>query len=134
MGAAYGEELRLRVVRAIDGGMNKWQTHQTFQVARTTIDKWLKLREETGEVKALAGARRGRKAILADCPEVHAFFERHKEKRLQQMTQAWQQEHGEQFTINAFHKALKRLGYSRKKSPAATGSAIWVRETASQQN
>lgn len=89
MGAAYGEDLRLRVVSAIDGGMSKWQTHQRFQVARSTIDKWLKLREEKGEVKALAGAKRGRKAILAGTPEVHAFFERHKEKTLQQMVQAW---------------------------------------------
>lgn len=130
MGAGYGEELRVRVLGAIDKGMSKWQAHKTFALSRSTIDRWLKLREETGSVRELVGAKRGRKATLADTPKVHEFFERHQEKTLTQMVEAWRQEHGESFTINAFHKALRRLGYSRKKRPNTTESGAWLREIA----
>ena len=51
-GVSYSLDLRLRVVDAIDGGMSKMKAHQTFQVSRSTIDDWLKLRSETGSVSA----------------------------------------------------------------------------------
>lgn len=52
MGAPYSEDLRLRVLAAVDGGVSKWRVQRTFGVSRSTIDDLLKLRAETGEVKA----------------------------------------------------------------------------------
>ena len=46
MGKAYSQDLRLRVIAAIDGGMSKMVAHKTFCISRSTIDDWLALRAE----------------------------------------------------------------------------------------
>jgi hypothetical protein len=48
MGKSCSVDLRLRVLSAVDDGMSKMAAHQMFQVSRSTIDDWLKLRAETG--------------------------------------------------------------------------------------
>jgi len=57
MGKPYSEDLRLRVLSALDGGMSKMKAHQSFSVSRSTIDDWLKLRERTGSVGVTGGCK-----------------------------------------------------------------------------
>jgi len=52
MGKPYSNDLRLRVLKALDGGMNKMTAHKTFCVSRSTIDHWIALRARTGSVGA----------------------------------------------------------------------------------
>lgn len=120
MGAPYGEDLRRRVLAAVDGGMSKWQTHQLFGVSRTTIDDWLKLRTETGGVKAKTEYYRGRAPMLSDSPELRAFLAAHEGKTLAQLAAAWEAATSQVVSVKTFHKTLQRLGYSRKKNATAT--------------
>jgi transposase len=62
----YSEDLRLRVLQAIDDGMSKMTAHKTFRVSRSTIDDWFKLREQTGSVKANTTYRRGKAPTIND--------------------------------------------------------------------
>ena len=73
MGAPYSKDLRRRVLVALDGGMSKWRVHQTFGVSRSTIDDWLKLRAETGVVKAKTDYYRGRAPMVTDTPSYGRF-------------------------------------------------------------
>lgn len=127
MGAPYSEDLRKRVLGVIDGGMSKWQAHQTFKIARTTIDAWLKRRSATGGVKAKTSYRRGYTAELEDTEEVRAFIEAHRQKTLSQMSDGWAEKAGKRLCITTFSNALKRLGYTRKKPHSSTGKAVWSR-------
>ena len=111
----YPIELRERVLGAIDNGMSKWETHQTFKVSRSTINDWLKLREATGSLKANTSYQRGLKPAIEDTEENRAFFEEHKYKTLEQMRQAWFKKTGEWFSDVTMSKTLKRFGYTRKK-------------------
>lgn len=120
MGAPYGEDLRKRVLAAHDGGMSKWQVHQTFGVSRSTIDDWLKLRAETGSVKAKTDYYRGRVPMVADTPELRAFLKAHEGKTLAQLSAAWQAATGQAVSVKTFHKTLQRLGYTRKKNTIGT--------------
>ncbi len=52
MGKPYSKDLRLRVLNALNGGMNKMTAHKTFCVSRSTIDQWIALRARTGGVEA----------------------------------------------------------------------------------
>lgn len=76
------------MVVAVDGGMSKWGVHQTFGVSRTTIDDWLKLRAETGGVKAKTDYYRGRAPMVADTRELRAFLVAHEGKTLAQLAAA----------------------------------------------
>jgi len=100
MGAPYTIELRKRVVEAIDEGMSKWQAHQTFKVSRSTIDDWLKLREETSSLAANKSYRRGPKPAIEDSKASRAFFEKHKFKTLAELSDAWFEETGKRLIKN----------------------------------
>jgi transposase len=122
MGASYSEDLRRRVLAAVDGGMSKWRVHQTFGVSRTTIDDWLKLRAETGGIEAKTEYYRGRAPMVADTRELRAFLAVHGGKTLAQLTAAWEAATGQAVSVKTFHKTLQRLGYTRKKNATATAS------------
>jgi transposase len=54
---AYSQDLRQRIVSAVDQGMPRTEIIKTFAVSRSTIKRYLRLRRETGEVlpKAIPG-------------------------------------------------------------------------------
>lgn len=123
MGAPYSKDLRLRVLSAVDGGMSKMKAHQTFGVSRWTIDDWLKRRQETGDVVALTGYRRGVAPMISDLEAFADFAQLHSGATLGQMSQAWQEQSGQNLSINTFSLALKRLGWTRKKRAFSSKSA-----------
>jgi transposase len=122
MGAPYSQDLRVRVLAALDSGMSKIVAHQTFGVSRSTIDEWLKLREQTGSVQANTSYYRGRPPALPDTAAVRAFVQRHQHSTLEQMALAWEQEGGQRLSRMTFSTTLRRLGYTRKKRAISTKS------------
>lgn len=115
MGAAYPIELRERVIEAVDGGMSKWEAHQIYKVSRSTIDAWLRLREENKSLSAKGNYRRGPKPAIEDNEVSGAFFEQHKLKTLSEICDAWFKETGQRLSIETMSKTLKRFGYTNKK-------------------
>lgn len=107
---------------AVDGGLSKWRVHQVFGVSRSTIDDWLKLRAETGGVKAKTDYYRGRAPMVADTPELRAFLTAHEGKTLAQLAAAWEAKQKQRVSVKTFHKTLQRLVYSRKKSATVTAN------------
>lgn len=120
----YPIELRERVLEVIDQGMSKWEAHQIFKVSRSTIDDWLKLREETGSVAANTNYQRGPKRAIEDNDENREFFEKHHQKTLEEMRTAWFEANGEWLSDVTMSKTLKRFGYTRKKRPISTKSEM----------
>lgn len=124
MGAPYSRDLRERVLGALDEGMSKMKAHQTFRVARSTIDDWLLLREQTGSVAFVPHVRRGPAPKISDLVAFEAFAQRHRHKTLQEMKGAWKQETGQQVSHNTLSLAMKRINWTRKKSAGSTQS-VW---------
>jgi transposase len=122
MGFGYSEDLRKRAVAAVDAGLSKMAVSRTFGIARSTLDDWLLLRQQTGEL-IRSKRRPGPRRVLQDTPEVRAFLERHSHGTLSQMAGAWEQETGQRLTAMTFWKTLRRLGYTHKKRASSTGSA-----------
>ena len=102
--------------------MTKMTAHRTFRVSRSTIDDWVKLREQTGAVVAQPRIPPRRAAKLPDLEVVREFALRHTDKTLVQMVLLWQQETGQCVSDVTLGKAMKKLGWTRKKSPGATWS------------
>jgi transposase len=122
MGKAHSEDLRLHILKALDGGMSKMQAHKTFGVSRSTIDDWLRLRDEQGHVRDKP-PRHLKRGALSDEVVFGSFADRYKGTTLRQMAQAWEQETGQRLSRNTFSIALRRLNWTRKKRVSSTASA-----------
>jgi transposase len=115
MGAPYSDDLRLRVVAAVDSGLSKTQVHRTFGVSRSAIDDWLKLRATTGGVTAKTTYYRGRRPMLVDSPALRTFIAEHQGNTLAQLSQAWSQEQGQQVSVKRFIKPFSGWATHVKK-------------------
>ncbi len=123
MGRAYSEDLRLQVVKALDGGMSKMAAHRLFGISRSTLDDWLQLRERTGRVAATV-YRRGRLPALNDAQALAAFVQAQPDRTLAEMAQAWHQAGGPKVSADTFSRSLRRLGYTRKKRASSSRSGV----------
>jgi transposase len=65
---AYSKDLRLRVLGAVDRGMPRAQVAKTFGVSVSTIKRYLRLREQTGDVqpKPIPGPPARKRTLLEE--------------------------------------------------------------------
>ncbi len=114
---AYSSDLRERVVAAVDRGMPKAEVAEAFGVSARSVDRYLELRRETGSLAprripgrpsvkgaALAGGLLGHMRERADAtiPELCELWASTGELAVGEATMS---------------RALKKLGWTRKKRP-----------------
>src|SRR5918911_3278603 len=111
------QDRRERVLRAVESGMPRADIVTTFAVSLATIKRYLKQRRETGHVqpKAIPGrpARKGAALQASLLAQLHA----QEDARLEDHCQQWEAEHGVQVSTASMSRAIRRLGWTRKKSP-----------------
>jgi len=119
-GQSYSEDLRARVLAAVDGGMAARAAARLFRVSVSYIYKALIRRRRTGETTA--SSRRGhrpRKLSPAQEAALAAHIEAHADLTLAAL-QAWLlAEHGVRLSNGAMWSAVARLGLSFKKRRSA---------------
>ena len=113
---AYSEDLRWRVVAAVDDGMPRAEAARLFQVAVPTIKRWLKRRRETGSLAVLPrpGAPSVKMAALRTglLPQLEA----HPDATLEEHCRLWEQAHGMVVSPSTISRVTTRdLGWTRKK-------------------
>jgi len=115
-GQAYSEDLRARVMAAVDGGMAARTAAKLFRVSVSYIYKALIRRRRTGAVSA--SSRRGhrpRKLSPAQESALAGHIAAHPDLTLAAL-QAWLlAEHGVGLSNGAIWSAVARLGLSYKK-------------------
>ncbi|ETI63983.1 hypothetical protein C100_10100, partial [Sphingobium sp. C100] len=125
-GQSYSQDLRDRVIGAVDGGMAVREAATTFKVSIAYIYKALIRRRLTGN--AGVSSNRGRPPRKLS-PQQELALGAHIRSRpgiTLAQAQSWLlAEHGVSLCTGAMWKAARRLGLSFKKSPARgrTGSA-----------
>ena len=118
-GQAYSQDLRDRVMAAVDAGVAVRQVARTFQVSVSYIYKALIRRRETGE-SSPSGNRghRPRKLSPAQETALAGHIADHPDLTLAQL-QAWlETAHGVRLSDGAMWMAVRRLGLSFKKNAA----------------
>ncbi len=133
MGRCYSEDLRLQVLKALDGGMSKMAVHQLFGISRSTVDDWLRLRQQNGSVRPIP-YKRGPARALNDAGALAAFVQAHPDLTLAEMSQLWHQQGGPRLSIVTFSKSLRRLGYTRKKRVSSSKSGAVSKENSGSNN
>src|SRR4249920_675041 len=115
-GRSYSEDLRARVLAAIDSGIAARAAASVFRVSVSYVYKALIRRRRTGEVSA--GSRRGhrpRKLTPVQEAALAGHIETHPDLTLVAL-QAWLlAEHGVRLSNGAMWSAVARLGLSFKK-------------------
>jgi transposase len=88
---AYSQDLRLRVLAAVDGGMPRAEAAGTFRVSSATLKRWLHRRRAEGHVqpRPIAGppARKGAALRAGLLPQLQA----HPAATLEEHCRLWEQ-------------------------------------------
>ena len=122
-GQAYSEDLRARVLAAVDDGMAARAAAKLFRVSVSYIYKALIRRRRTGAVSAsTCRGHRPRKLLPAQEAALAAHIDAHPDLTLAAL-QAWLvAEHGVRLSNGAMWAAVARLGLSYKKRRSGRAS------------
>ncbi|MGB7340175.1 MAG: IS630 transposase-related protein [Phototrophicaceae bacterium] len=104
----YSTDLRERVLSYYDDNHKQIETCELFGISRSTLNAWLKLREETGSValKLRPKVRRSRKV---DDEVLTAYIEQHPDAYLREIAQVFE------VSISTIWYACQRQKLTHKK-------------------
>lgn len=112
---AYATDLRERVVRAVEEGHPREEIIHLFGVSRATIKRYAKQHRETGDLapKSIPG----RPALKGDALRADLWnqLEANRDATLEEHCQIWEATHGQQVSAATMGRAIKSLGWTRKK-------------------
>ena len=112
---AYSQDLRQRVLQAVDAGQSQVTVAKTFNVSVATIKRYLKRRREMGHVlpKAVPGRPAVKGAVLRT--HLRAQLEAHPDVTREEHCHLFQQTHGIMVSPASISRARAALGWTRKK-------------------
>jgi transposase len=116
----YSEDLRWRVVRAVEGDMPRREAARVFEVSLPTIKRWLKQRRETGALapKPIPGpAALKRDALLEALP---ARLAEYADATLEQHCSRWRVRTGGEVSTATMSRAITALAWTHKKTRTAS--------------
>lgn len=112
---AYSQDLRKRVVEAVDAGISKAEVAKTFSVSAASINRWLRLRRETQklEPKPIAG-RPSIKGRALDEGLVEQLRE-HPDATIAEHCQLWEERTLSKVSQATMSRAVKRAAWPLKQ-------------------
>lgn len=112
---AYSQDLRQRVLQAIDAGQSQTGVAKAFSISVATIKRYLKQRREMGHV--LPKAIPGRPAVKGAVLRVHlqGQLEAHPDVTREEHCRLFHQTHGIPVSPASISRARMALGWTRKK-------------------
>jgi transposase len=112
---AYSLDLRAKVLRAVDQGYPRAEIVKLLGVSMATIKRYLKQRRETGDVAPKPIPGRPPKKLAPLQAGLVGQLEAHDDVRLEDHCRLWEQTHGVQVSTATMSRAIKRIGWTRKK-------------------
>jgi len=112
---AYSQDLREKVLRAVDQGKSRREIVNVFGVSLATLKRYLKQRRETGNVlpKPIPG-RPSKKFAPLEAGLV-AQLKAHADVTLEDHCRLWEATSGMRVSTSTMSRAIRRLGWTRKK-------------------
>src|SRR5215469_4546435 len=112
---AYAVDLRGKVLRAVDQGYPREEIVKLLGVSLATIKRYLKQWRETGTVTPKASPGRPPKKLGPLQAELVAQLQAHDDLGLEEQCRLWEQSHGVRVSTSTMSRAIKRVGWTRKK-------------------
>jgi transposase len=113
---AYSQDLRVRVLTAVDRGLPQVEVARTFQVSLASLKRWRKQRREVGHVapKPIPGPPASKGAALA--AELLPQLQAAPDATLEEHCRLWEQAHRMRVSPATLSRAITRhFGWTRKK-------------------
>ena len=114
----YAADLRERLLGAIDAGLPLAEAARLFRVCPRTIRRWQHRQRRTGSVTAHPRPGRTPRIGPAQAAPLAAQVAAHRDATLAQHCARWEAAHGVRLSIATLSRVIRRLGITRKKSPA----------------
>ena len=131
---AYSKDLRLRVLAAVDRGMPRMEVGRTFGVSVATIGRYLRRRREGTDLAPRPSTGRT-PTILANLQHKRALWkqlEQNDTATLERHCEIWEERWGVKVSISTMSRAIRKLGWSRKKDRWVPPSETKRREVLSE--
>ncbi len=118
---AYSKDLRLKVLDAVARGIPRREVVRIFGVSLATIERYLKRQRETGEIapRPSPGRTPSIGATLEQRRALWAQLEAHDDATLERHCELWEEKHRVRVSISTMSRAIRKLGWTRKKR-------VWV--------
>jgi transposase len=113
----YSLDLRLKVLAAVDLGMPRKEVARTFGVSKLTVDRYLRLRRQTGEIGPPQPSGRA-PSLTATVTQRRALWtqlEENDDATLERHCELWESEHGGRVSVPTMWRAVRKLGWSKKR-------------------
>ena len=121
MAAAYSYDLRVKVIKFLEGKGTIRETSRLFNINRNTVIAWKKIKKATGDVRAKTNYQVGHRLIIKDTARFKQLVEEHKDKSSMELAKLWH----EPVSSKSVLRLLKKLGYSYKKNFCASQKERW---------
>jgi transposase len=119
MAEPLSEDLRKRLIAAVEGGASRRAVADRFGVVASTVTKLVKHLERTGSLApARQGGDRRSDRIEAHAAEIKALVAASPDITLEEIAEHLKQAHGETFVVSTIWRCLDRHGLSFKKNSA----------------
>ena len=112
---AYSLDLRTRVLAAIDGGLSRADAVRIFQVSLGSIKRWLRLRQTSGTLAPRPRTGKVASITTAQLPTLRFQLEQFPDASLAEHARRWNADHATTLSSWTLGRAIRRLGWSRKK-------------------
>jgi transposase len=115
---AYSQDLRERVVRAVEGGeRSQKEIAEDYEVSLSFVERNWRWYRETGQI-GIKQWHHGRVSRLAGAGEerLRAILAEHPDRRLEELCQEVKGKDGKAVSVSTMSRALNRLGISHKKT------------------
>lgn len=119
MGKSISEDLRWRALKMYRDGATAAESAGHFGVCERSVYRWDVLEKSTGNL-ASGRVRSGRSGKIPIDERFEKFVKATAHKTLQAMADYWNQQAEEHVSQMAMCRAVKKLGYTRKKRRIAT--------------
>lgn len=116
---AISEDLRSRVLKMYRGGKTAAAAAAHYGICERSVYRWDRQEKATGSLSS-GRVRSGRKGKIVIDKRFEEFAKATAQQTLQQMADRWNALAEEHVSQMAMCRAVKKLGWSRKKRPTAT--------------
>jgi transposase len=119
----YSKDLRLKVLEAVDRRMPRREVAEIFNVSLPTIKRWLKRRQETGEVQAKPNPGPPAKKGAALEQALPSQLRANPDFTLEEHQQLFEETYEMSVSTASISRAFERLGLPLKKRRSVLQSA-----------
>jgi len=109
-------DLRLKVLAAVDRGIPRKEVVRTFGVAMPTLERYLSLRKQTGEIGPPQPS--GPTPSIATIEERSALWRQLQENddaTLERHCELWESKQGDRVSVPTMWRAVRKLGWTKKR-------------------